>query len=39
MTGLGFCEMFRKWDFVCRENDGGRIDFPQGGTLLAVTMR
>jgi hypothetical protein len=32
-------ETLGEWDFVYRESDAGRIDFPKGGTLLAVTMR
>ena len=34
-------EALGKWDFVYRKIDGpsGRIDFPEGGTLLAITMR
>jgi hypothetical protein len=32
-------ETLGEWDFVYRDGEVGRIDFPKGGTLLAVTMR
>jgi hypothetical protein len=32
-------ETLGEWDFVYRDGEAGRIDFPKGGTLLAVTMR